>query len=119
MVEACSFQPNLGQVFMRVCSRRSFHLFSVCEKLSVPSCVKGTCFLHGSYGCALHSAKYGSEAHDLYFVLGFVRVGLDCCSPHTCSIFKCWCHCTGVHCLECEVLLPGVCQRAASVVLVS
>ena len=43
MVEACSFQPILGQIlkaFVQWMVWYSFHLFSVCEKLSVPSRVK-------------------------------------------------------------------------------
>ena len=103
MVEVCSFQPILGQVLEAFVQMvwHSFHLFSLCEKLSVPARVKGlhsSCFLLGSYVCALHCAKYGSEAHVLYLV-EFVPVGLGCCSPHTCSIFKRWSHCPSVHCL--------------------
>ena len=87
MVEACSFQPILGQVlevFVQWMVWHSFHLFSVCEKLSIPSRVKGlhsSCFLHVSYGCALHCAKYGSEAHVLYLV-EFIRVGLMAAVAH-------------------------------------
>jgi len=43
IVEACSFQPILGQVlevFVQWMVWHSFHLFSMCEKLSVPSRVK-------------------------------------------------------------------------------
>ena len=109
----CSFKtwlrPILFSLFLvkswrRLCSGWSgifFHLFSVCEKLSVPSRVKElhfSCFLHGSYGCALHCAKYSSEDHVLYLV-EFVRVGLGCCSPRTCSVFKRWSHCPSVPCL--------------------
>ena len=83
MVEACSFQPILGKVldaFVQWMVWHSFQVVSVCEKLSVPSRAKGlhfSYFLHGSYGCALHCAKYGSEVHALYLV-EFVRVGLGC-----------------------------------------
>ena len=106
----CSFntwwrlgQPILGHIleaFVQWIVWYSVHLFSLCEKFSVHSRVKGlhsSCFLHGSYGCALHCAKYGSEAHVLYLV-EFVRVGLGCCSPRTCSIFKHWSHCPSVPC---------------------
>ena len=54
MVEAGSFQPNLGQIleaFVQWMVWHSFHIFSVCEKLSVHSSAKGlhsSCFLHGS-----------------------------------------------------------------------
>ena len=77
------------------------HFLPVCEKLSVPSCVKEfhcSCCVHGSFGCALHCAKYGSEAHVLYLV-EFVRVGIGCCSPRTCSIVKCYLPYPSVHCL--------------------
>ena len=84
------FSVFLVKYWRHLCSgwsgRHSFQLFSVCEKLSVPSRDKGLhsiCFLHGSYGCALHCAKYGSEAHVLYLV-EFINVGLGCCSPRTC-----------------------------------
>ena len=96
----------------------SVHLFSVCEQLGVPSIVKGlhsSYFLHGSNGCALHCAKCGSEAYVLYLVQ-FVRVALGCCSPCTCSVFKRWSH---IQCTVCDAPLPSVCQRAASVGLVS
>ena len=75
MVEACSFQPILAQVleaFVQWMVWHSFHIFSVCEKLSAPSRVKGlysSCVLHGSYGCALHCAENGSEAHVQTFEL--------------------------------------------------
>ena len=102
MVEACSFQPILGQVLEAFVQWMVWHsVHTVCEKLSVPSRVNGlhsSCFLHGSYGCALHCAKCGSETHVLYLV-EFVRVGLGFCSPRTCSLFKRWSHCPSVHCL--------------------
>ena len=92
----------------------SVHLFSVCEKRSVHSRVNGlhsSCSLHGSYGCALHCAKYGSDAHVLYLV-EFVRVGLGCCSPRTCiQALVALSQCTLS--LECEVTPPPspVCTR--------
>ena len=57
----------------------SFHIFSVCEKLSVHSRVKtlhSSCFLYDGYGCALHGAMYRSEAHVLYLVLDAVAHAL-------------------------------------------
>ena len=54
-----------------------FYLFSVCEKLSVPSCVEGfdsSWCLHGSYGCALHDVWIRGP----FSVLGRVYMGLGC-----------------------------------------
>ena len=115
------FSVFLVKYWRHLCSgwsgRHSFQLFSVCEKLSVPSRDKGLhsiCFLHGSYGCALHCAKYGSEAHVLYLV-EFINVGLGCSSPRTCV-----CRTVQVYTVfRMRVDAPSLCQRAASVGLVS
>ena len=80
MVETCYFQRILGQVFeafVQWMVWHSFHLFSVCEKLTVPSRVKG---LHFSVGVLFIAPSM------------VLSVGLGCCSTRTCTrTYSRWC----------------------------
>ena len=97
MVEACSFQPIIGQVF------EAFMQWMVWHYFIFSLYVRSLAFFHVSRGsipagvCMVAMGvlfmTYGYEAHFLCLV-EFIWV----LAARTCSVFKCWSHCPSVHC---------------------